>query len=75
MYKFKKSQVPKKFDMAFEKPTHKHPLHFLESNLNTTCKSPLQLEADRRGGSRIAGHLLWSSLWQWLTASTRGLLL
>ena len=33
MHKLKKNQVPKEFDMAFEKPTHKHPLQFLERNL------------------------------------------
>ena len=32
MYKFKKNQAPKIFNMAFEKPTHKYPTQFSETN-------------------------------------------
>ena len=32
MYKFQKNQAPKKFNMAFEKPTHKCPTQFSETN-------------------------------------------
>ena len=32
MYKFQKCQVPKIFNMAFEKPTHKYPTQFSETN-------------------------------------------
>ena len=33
MYKFKKTQAPKIFNMAFEMPTHKYLTQFSESNL------------------------------------------
>ena len=32
MYKFQKYQVPKIFNMAVEKPTHKYPTQFSETN-------------------------------------------
>ena len=32
MYKFQKYQAPKIFNMAFEKPTHKYPPQFSETN-------------------------------------------
>ena len=32
MYKFQKCQAPKIFNMAFEKPTHKYPTQFSETN-------------------------------------------
>ena len=32
MYKFQKNQAPKIFNMAFEKPTHKYPTQFSETN-------------------------------------------
>ena len=32
MYKFQKNQMPKMFNMAFEKPTHKCPTQFSETN-------------------------------------------
>ena len=34
MYKFQKCQAPKIFNMAFEKPTHKYPTQFSETNFN-----------------------------------------
>ena len=33
MYKFQKNQAPKIFNIAFEKPTHKYPTQFSETNL------------------------------------------
>ena len=32
MYKFQKNQLTKLFNMAFEKPTHKYPTQFSETN-------------------------------------------
>ena len=32
MYKFQKNQVAKTFNMAFERPTHKYPTPFSETN-------------------------------------------
>ena len=32
MYKFQKYEAPKIFNMAFEKPTHKYPTQFSETN-------------------------------------------
>ena len=32
MYKFQKYQTPKKFNIPFEKPTHKYPTQFSETN-------------------------------------------
>ena len=36
MYKFKKNQVPRIFNMPFQKPIHKYPTQFSETNFN--CK-------------------------------------
>ena len=33
MYKFQKTQTPKTFNVAFEKPAHKYPTQFSEANL------------------------------------------
>ena len=56
MYKFQKSQVPKRFNMAFEKPIYKSPTRFSESN----CKCKKYSLASIKRLISVRGPKIWN---------------
>ena len=56
MYKFQKRLVPKRFNMAFEKPTHKYPTKFSESN----CKCKKYSLASIKHSISVRGPKIWN---------------
>ena len=64
-YKFLKSQVPKIFNMAFEKPTHKYPTQFSETNFKYKKYS---LTSTKYSIS-VRGRKIWN---EFLTKEERG---